>query len=97
LSLIGGDEYHREPEAMRLKPSPPTYGRMAVVSKIDEYRARAVSCERRAKKTRNEVDREWQMTLARAFLMLAEAEAERDRLNVIRFDRHVALGNPADQ
>jgi hypothetical protein len=66
-----------------------------VVSKIDEYRARAVSCERRAKKTRDEVDREWQMTLAHAFLMLAEAEAERDCLNVIRFDRRAALGNPA--
>jgi hypothetical protein len=61
-----------------------------MASKIDEYRARAVSCEQRAKETRNQADREWQMTLARAFLMLAEAEAERDRLSVIRFDRRAA-------
>jgi hypothetical protein len=49
-------------------------------SKIDEYRAGAVRCEQRAKKTRNPADREWQMTLSRAYLMLAEAEAERSVL-----------------
>jgi hypothetical protein len=45
--------------------------------KINEYRASAVRCEQRAKKTRNQADRDWYMTLARAFLVLAEAEAER--------------------
>ena len=50
-------------------------------SKIDEYRASAVKCEQRAKKTRNQGDREWQMILARAYLMLAEAEAERSALH----------------
>ena len=49
--------------------------------KIDEYRASAVKCEQRAKKTRNQGDREWQMILARAYLMLAEAEAERSALH----------------
>jgi hypothetical protein len=49
--------------------------------KINEYRASAVKCEQRAKKTRNQVDREWQMILARAYLMLAEAEAERSALH----------------
>ena len=49
-------------------------------SKIDEYRAGAVRCEQRAKKTRNQADREWQMTIARAYLVLAEAEAERRAL-----------------
>jgi hypothetical protein len=49
----------------------------AMASKIDEYRAGAVRCEQRAKKTRNQADREWQICLARAYLMLAEAEAER--------------------
>jgi hypothetical protein len=52
--------------------------------KINEYRASAVRREQRAKKPRNRADREWYMTLARAFLVLAEAEAERGRLNVIR-------------
>jgi hypothetical protein len=48
----------------------------AMASKVDEYRAGAVRCERRAKKTRNQADREWHICLARAYLMLAEAEAE---------------------
>jgi hypothetical protein len=47
-----------------------------MASRIDKYRAGAVRCEERAKKTRNREDREWQMTLARAYRMLAEAEAE---------------------
>jgi hypothetical protein len=51
-----------------------------MASKINEYRASAVRCEQRAKKTRNQADREWQMILARAYLMLAEAEAERGAL-----------------
>jgi hypothetical protein len=52
-------------------------GQKAMASKIDEYRAGAVRCEQRAKKTRNQADREWQICLARAYLMLAEAESER--------------------
>ena len=50
---------------------------MAKTSKINEYRAGAARCEQRAKKTRNQADREWQLCLARAYRMLAEAEAER--------------------
>ena len=52
-------------------------GQKAMASKIDEYRAGAVRCEQRAKKTRNQADREWQTILAGAYRMLAEAEAER--------------------
>jgi len=52
-------------------------GQKAMASKIDEYRAGAIRCEQRAKKMRNQADREWQVCLARAYLMLAEAEAER--------------------
>jgi hypothetical protein len=66
-----------------------------MASKINEYRASAARCEQRARKTRNQADQEWYMTLARAFLVLAEAEAERGRLNVIRPDTRPALGNPA--
>jgi hypothetical protein len=49
-------------------------------SKIDQYRAGAVRCELRAKKMRNQDDREWQLCLARAYRVLAEAEAERSGL-----------------
>jgi hypothetical protein len=45
-------------------------------SKVDEYRAGAARWEHRAKKTRNQADREWQICLARAYLLLAEVEAE---------------------
>jgi hypothetical protein len=48
-----------------------------MASKIDEYRAGAVRCEQRAKKMRNHVDREWELCLARAYLILVEAEEER--------------------
>jgi hypothetical protein len=48
-----------------------------MASKIDDYRAGAVRCEQRAKKGRNQADREWQTILARAYRILAEAEAER--------------------
>jgi hypothetical protein len=54
-------------------------GRKAMASKIDEYRAGALKCEQRAKKSRNQADREWQICLARAYLMLAETEVERAR------------------
>jgi hypothetical protein len=50
-----------------------------MASKIDEYRAGAVKCEQRAKKSRHQAGREWQICLARAYLMLAETEAERAR------------------
>jgi hypothetical protein len=53
---------------------------MVKTSKINEYRAGAVRCEQRAKKARNQADREWLICLARAYLMLAEAEAERSAL-----------------
>jgi hypothetical protein len=46
-------------------------------SKIDEYCAGAERCEQRAKKARDQDDREWQLRLARGYRALAEAEAER--------------------
>jgi hypothetical protein len=48
--------------------------------KINKYLASAARCEQRARKAHSEVDREWQMTLARAFVVLAEAEAEHSAL-----------------
>ena len=51
-----------------------------MASKINEYCASAARCEQRARQTRNQADQEWYMTLARAFLVLAEAEAERRAL-----------------
>ena len=49
---------------------------MAKTSKINDYRAGAVRCEQRAKKMRNQADRDWQLCLARAYRMLAAAEAD---------------------
>jgi hypothetical protein len=40
------------------------------------YLARAKRCDERARKVRDVERREWQMTLARAYRMLAEAESE---------------------
>ena len=46
------------------------------MAKARKYWAKAAQCEERAKKARNPSDRDWQMVLARAFRMLAEAETE---------------------
>ena len=48
--------------------------------KAREYLARAEQYEQRAKKIRNQEDREWQLCLARAYRILAEAEATRSLL-----------------
>jgi hypothetical protein len=48
--------------------------------KAREYLARAQQYEQRAKKIRNQEDREWHLCLARAYRMLAEAEVERSKL-----------------
>jgi len=45
-------------------------------TKKREYLARAKRCEDRAKKVRDPQDQEWQFVLARAYRMLAEAEAD---------------------
>lgn len=70
--------------SLRTRPPRPitlcTYTRgreRAMASRIVEYRAEAARCEQKAKKARDRAEREWQMVLARAYLMLAEAEAER--------------------
>jgi hypothetical protein len=54
---------------------------MAKASKINEYRAGAERCERRAKKARNKDDRAWQLSLASAYRILAEVEVERSGFN----------------
>ena len=41
-----------------------------------EYLAKAKTCEERASKIRVVKDRDWQITLARAYRMLAQAEVE---------------------
>jgi hypothetical protein len=48
--------------------------------KARAYLAKAQQYEQRAKKIRNQEDREWHLCLARAYRMLAEAEVERSRL-----------------
>jgi hypothetical protein len=48
--------------------------------KAREYLARAQQCEQRAKKIRNQEDREWQLCLARCYRLLAAAEIERRNL-----------------
>ena len=44
--------------------------------KAREYRARAAQCEERARNMRDLKNREWQITLARLYRTLAEAEIE---------------------
>jgi hypothetical protein len=46
------------------------------MSKARGYLAKAKQCEERARKARDLEIREWQMTLAGAYRMLAEAENE---------------------
>ena len=48
-----------------------------MTSRLDQYRAGAVRCERQANKARDPAEREWKLCLARAYRMLAEVEAER--------------------
>jgi hypothetical protein len=45
-------------------------------TKAREYLAKAKQCEERARKMRDLRDREWQLILARAYRMLAEAAGE---------------------
>jgi hypothetical protein len=47
------------------------------MSKARGYLAKAKQCEERARKLRDLENRNWQLTLARAYRMLAEAEGER--------------------
>ena len=44
--------------------------------KAREYRARAAQCEKRARNMRDLKNRKWQITLARLYRTLAEAELE---------------------
>lgn len=44
------------------------------------YLAKSQQYEQRAKKIRDQEDREWHLCLARAYRMLAEAEVERSKL-----------------
>ena len=46
-------------------------------TKLQEYLAKAKLCEERARKIRHLEDRDWQLTIARTYRMLAEAESEK--------------------
>jgi hypothetical protein len=46
------------------------------MSKARGYLAKAKRCEERAKKVRCQESRDWQLILARAYRVLAEAESE---------------------
>ena len=48
-----------------------------MASPVEEYRAGAARCGQQAKNACDPAERDWQMCLARAYLMLAEAETER--------------------
>jgi hypothetical protein len=50
-----------------------------MASKIDEYRAGALRWEQRAKKARNQADRDWQLSLAGGYRMLAAETAAAER------------------
>jgi hypothetical protein len=52
-------------------------GSMSMTPKAREYLAKAKQYEQHAKAMRNQEDREWQLCLARAYRLLAEAEATR--------------------
>ena len=45
-------------------------------SKVKDYQGKAKQRENRARATRDPENREWQTILARAYLILAEAESE---------------------
>ena len=45
-------------------------------TKGSEYLAKAKRCEERAKKVRDRRDEEWQLILARAYRVLADAEIQ---------------------
>ena len=53
------------------------------MSKAREYLARAKQIEAQAKKERCPEAREWQLLLARAYRMLAEAESELAKLRLL--------------
>jgi hypothetical protein len=69
-----GDDYHCTDWPARLSILP--FTRERVMSKAREYLAKAKQCEERARKVRCPDSREWQLILARAYRMLAEAESE---------------------
>jgi hypothetical protein len=49
---------------------------LAMRAKAREYLTKAKRCEERAKKVRDQETRDWQLTLARTYRMLAEAESD---------------------
>ena len=64
-----------------------------MASHVDEYRAGAARCEQQAKNASNPAERDWQMCLSRAYLMLAQAETERPSMEfteVVRSTRVAA-------
>jgi hypothetical protein len=69
-----GDNYHCTDRRARLSLKP--FTGECVMSDARGYLTKAKQCEQRASKVRCPETREWQMILARAYRMLAEAENE---------------------
>jgi hypothetical protein len=67
-------------------------------AKADLYRAKAACCEERAKNERHKNAREWQLTLARVYQVLAiEAENAAQQLTVLHQTGQRALTAPLCQ
>jgi hypothetical protein len=69
------DGYHSTKPQAQLSPTV-LKGEQCVTSKARGYLAKAKQCEKRAGEVRFPKNREWQLILARAYRMLAEAESE---------------------
>jgi hypothetical protein len=54
-----------------------------MATKAREFLAKAKQCEARATKVRDVERREWQMTLARTYRMLAEAEGQSTARSIV--------------
>jgi hypothetical protein len=71
---VFGDGYHSTKLSAQLSLAA-SQGE-CVMSKARGFLAKAKQCEERANKVREPQEREWQIILARAYRMLAEAESE---------------------
>jgi hypothetical protein len=63
-----------------------------MTSRVPAFQAKAAQCEKWAEKTRDPKNREWQKTLARAYLILAEVETE-SAVSVNHRERTSILGD----
>ena len=75
---VFGDGYHSTKPQAQLSPTV-LKGEQCVMSKARGYLAKAKQCEKRAGEVRFPENREWQLILARAYRMLAQAASEERR------------------